>query len=229
MIFHFQILKVDNCSGDFEDKSLVPQPKKTMEDKEKSRGKRIRTLSTKAKIVSAEPLPKRSKKTKKDAKALIPAPAPAPPVSIPTVVSSLTELPYCVLRRLFCFLDVSALSRLTLTCRGLHNLLGQLVTVTLPFSDSFLDSLDKEERTFTKKLVVKLQLNRYRCIPLQRVESLKFHLSVLSLRNLRELDLLTDSDFGNNRTCQYFLRHVKRYYTTHTVNQILACLSIYQC
>jgi len=200
---------VDNCSGDFEDKSLVPQPKKTMEDKEKSRGKRIRTLSTKAKIVSAEPLPKRSKKTKKDAKALIPAPAPAPPVSIPTVVSSLTELPYCVLRRLFCFLDVSALSRLTLTCRGLHNLLGQLVTVTLPFSDSFLDSLDKEERTFTKKLVVKLQLNRYRCIPLQRVESLKFHLSVLSLRNLRELDLLTDSDYGNNRTCQYFLRHVK--------------------
>jgi len=185
-----------------------------MEDKVKLRGKRNRTLSMKTKLVIVEPLSKRSKKTKNDGK--VPPPDPAPPASVQTVVPSLTELPYCVLRRLFCFLDVSALSRLSLTCRGFHNLLSELVTVTLPFSELFLDSLNNEERTFTKKLVVKLKLDSK--TPLARVPCVKFHLSVLSFKNLRELDLRVSGYGRFDHTCQYFLHNFESHIAVYTKN-----------
>ena len=67
-----------------------------IKNKAKPRGRRIRTLSTKVTIVSAEPLSKRYKKTKKNADAPPSDPARARSFSQrSSVVLRLTELPYC--------------------------------------------------------------------------------------------------------------------------------------
>jgi len=141
---------------------------------------------------------------------------------------SLTSLPNLVLLNLLQFLDVESLENLSATCSVFDQLIAgkYLTSLSIPFSPEFVREM-RTSKSIDRKPLLKLEFGKSRSICLQTILRgisvfsslieylIDSQLSLLDLRQLREIDLVFNSPVA---LTMHDMSNIRNFYIAYLIN-----------